>query len=85
MNTYADPATTNTTFDLQGLPSLTAPIFTVKWVRRATKSITPVASSASAVAEVVVNVQWAEEVRNPSTNTTTTYNRYISTSRFIRY
>lgn len=85
MNTYADPQTTVNTFDLQGLPNTTLPIFTVTWVRRATKSIAPVTSSASAVAEVVVNVQWLEDVRNPTTNVSTTYTRYISTSRFIRY
>lgn len=85
VNTYADPATAFTTFDLQGLPNQATPIFTVKWVRRATKSIASVASSESAAAEVVVNIQWTESIRNASTGVTTSQPRYISTSRFIRY
>jgi prepilin-type N-terminal cleavage/methylation domain-containing protein len=84
VNPYADPATALGTFDLQGQPSAAAPVFQVSWVRRATKSIEPVASSQSAVSEVVVNVQWSESVRNPD-GTSSTQPRYISVSRFIRY
>ena len=84
-NTYADPATAVPTFDLQGLPSATAPVFQVTWVRRATKSLAPAATSNSAASEVVVNVQWNEDVRNPSTGVSTASPRYISVSRFIRY
>lgn len=84
VNAYADPATTWTTFDLQGQPSQTAPIFNISWVRRATKGITPATSSQSAASEVVVNVQWNEEIKS-SSGTTTTQPRYVSTSRFIRY
>ncbi len=84
VNPYADPATALGTFDLEGLPSATNQVFTVNWVRRATKSITPVASSQSAVSEVVVNVQWNEAVRKAD-GTSIAQPRYISVSRFIRY
>ncbi len=85
VNAYADPATGTATFDLQGQPSATAPIFNVSWVRRATKSITPAATSNTAASEVVVNVQWSESVKNASTGTSAAQPHYISTSRFIRY
>ncbi len=85
VNAYADPATTWTTFDLQGQPSQAAPIFNITWVRRAAKGLAPAASSLSAASEVVVNVQWTEEIKSASTGTTTLNPRYISTSRVIRY
>lgn len=85
VNPYTDPATALGTFDLQGQPSAAAPVFTVSWVRRATKSIAPVASSQSAASEVVVNVQWSEAIQNPATHVSTAQPRYISVSRFIRY
>lgn len=84
-NAYADPATTWTTFDLQGQPSQAAPIFNITWVRRAAKGLTPAASSLTAASEVVVNVQWSEEVKSAAAGTTTLEPRYISTSRVIRY
>lgn len=85
VNTYADPATTWTTFDLQGQPSQTSPILSVTWVRRPSKGLAPAASSRSAASEVVVNVQWNEEVKHASTGATVVQPRYISASRIIRY
>ncbi len=85
VNTFADPATTFTTFDLQGLPNQTTPVFSVNWVRRATKGIASSAASLSAASEVVVNIQWSEAITNPTTHVSTTQPHYISTSRFIRY
>lgn len=85
VNTYKDPATNLTTFDLQGQPSSTAPVYTVSWVRRASKSgLTPAVTSLTASAEVVVNVTWNEAVKS-SSGTTTTVPRYLSVSRSIRY
>lgn len=85
VNTYADPATTFTTFDLQGQATNTTPVYTVTWVRRASKTaLTPAATSLSASAEVVVNVAWNEAVKG-SSGTTTAVPRYLSFSRSIRY
>lgn len=85
VNTYADPATTWTTFDLEGQPSQTAPVFTATWIRRTAKGPAPAASSLFAASEVVVNLQWNEAIKNATTGVTTTTPRYISTSRSIRY
>lgn len=85
VNTFTDAATNLTTFDLQGQPSATAPIFTVNWIRRAPKVIAPDPSSRSAVSEVVVNVQWSEAVKNATTGVSTAQPHYISASRIIRY
>ena len=85
-NTYTDPTTTFTNFDLQGQGTNTSPVFTVTWVRRAAKSgLVPTATSLSAGAEVVVNVKWNDAVRNDTTGVTTTQAHYISVSRYMRY
>jgi prepilin-type N-terminal cleavage/methylation domain-containing protein len=85
VNTYTDPATQLGTFDLQGQPSSTQPVFTVKWVRRADKGLSPVTASLADGAEVVVNIEWNEAVKNASTGATSVLPHYISASRFIRY
>jgi len=82
-NTYeADDTggTAQTTFDMEGRPSGTNPVFAVEWVRRAPKGTVPVAASASMIAEVLVNVSWAEP--GPGTGTT---QKWLSFSRMIRY
>ena len=85
VNTYADPATAFTTFDLQGQPSTTTPVFTVTWVRRASKTaLSPAPTSLSANAEVVVNVAWNEAIKN-NAGVTNNVHRYLSFSRSIRY
>ncbi|HET6329537.1 MAG TPA: prepilin-type N-terminal cleavage/methylation domain-containing protein [Holophagaceae bacterium] len=85
VNAYADPATTFTTFDLQGQGTNTTPIYTVTWVRRSSKTgIAPAATSLSVSAEVVVNVAWNEAVKNAA-GATTTVPRYLSVSRSVRY
>lgn len=85
VNTYKDPASGLTTFDLQGQPSATAPVYTVSWVRRAPKTgLTPAATSLTANAEVVVNVTWNEAVKNTS-GATVASPRYLSVARSIRY
>lgn len=85
VNTYTDPATKLGTFDLQGQPSSTQPVFTVNWVRRADKGLTPDPGSLAEGAEVVVNIQWNQAVKNASSGATTVLPHYISASRFIRY
>lgn len=77
---YQDPATTWTDFDLQGQPTQTNKVFTITWLLRTAKGVTPDPSSNSAVGEVVVNVKWEEVVKGA-----TTQSRYVSTSRLIRY
>lgn len=85
-NNYADPATTYTSWDTQGQPTNTSPVFTVSWVRRAAKAgATPAATSLQVSSEVVVNVRWNEVFRNTTTGVTTVTPRYISVSRVIRY
>ena len=85
VNVYADPATTFTAFDLQGQATNTTPVYTVTWVRRASKTgIAPAATSLSASAEVVVNVAWNETIKNAA-GATTAAPRYLSFSRSIRY
>lgn len=85
VNAYSDPATTFTAFDLQGQATNTTPVYTVTWVRRASKTgLTPAATSLSASSEVVVNVAWNEAVRNAA-GVTITVPRYLSFSRSIRY
>lgn len=85
VNVYKDPATGFTTFDLQGQPSAATPVYSVSWVRRASKTgLVPAATSLTANAEVVVNVTWNEAVKG-SSGTTTTVARYLSVSRSIRY
>jgi type IV pilus assembly protein PilV len=84
VNAYADPATAYTAFDLQGQATNTTPVYTVTWVRRASKTaLTPAATSLSLSAEVIVNVAWNEAVK--SSSGTTTVPRYLSFSRSIRY
>ncbi len=82
-NSYKDPATGLTTFDLQGQPNATTPVFTVTWVRRAPKGIAPATAGQAEAAEVVANVQWNETIKNAGA--TTVQPHYISASRFIRY
>lgn len=85
VNIYADPATNDTTFDLQCQPTTTVPVYTVNWVRRAPKTaLSPAPTSLSASSEVVVNVAWNEAVKS-SAGTTTAVPRYLSFSRSIRY
>lgn len=85
VNTYTDPASGLTTFDLQGQPSSTSPVYTVSWVRRASKTgLVPAATSLTASAEVVVNVTWNEAVKS-SSGATTAVPRYLSVARSIRY
>lgn len=74
--------TLQATFDLEGRPSATTPIFTVNWARRAPKagSPTPVASSGSVTAEVVANVTWTETGQG-----TSVIQKWLSCSRIIRY
>jgi Tfp pilus assembly protein PilV len=82
-NIYQAPDSGNVlraTFDLEGRPTAATPIFSVNWVRRAPKSVVPVASSASATAEVVVNVTWSE----PGA-TAVPIQKWLSCSRLIRY
>ncbi|MDP2875587.1 MAG: hypothetical protein Q8O00_05330 [Holophaga sp.] len=71
--------TQRTTFDMEGRPSATNPVFSVEWVRRATKSVAPVVSSSSMTAEVVVNVTWSEAQGAAITQ------KWLSCSRMIRY
>ena len=81
-NTYqvADASgTVQSTFDLDGRPSAASPIFTVTWVRRA-RGATPVASSGSMPAEVLVNVAW-----NEGTAGTATVQKWLSFSRVVSY
>lgn len=85
VNNYADPATGGTAFDLQGQATATTPVYTVSWVRRANKALAPVATSQVLAAEVVVNVQWTEAIKNPTTGVVISQPRYISVSRYIRY
>ena len=85
LNVYADPQTGFTTFDLQGQPSSTTPVFSISWVRRAPKTgISPAPTSLTATAEVVVNVQWNEALKN-NAGVTAVFPRYLSFSRSIRY
>lgn len=85
VNTYKDPASGLTTFDLQGQPSAASPVYTVSWVRRPSKTgLVPAPTSLSASAEVVVNVTWNEAVKS-SAGVTTAVPRYLSVSRSIRY
>lgn len=85
VNTYVDPSTGFTTYDLQGQPSNATPVFTVTWVRRASKTaLSPAPTSLSANAEVVVNVAWNEAIKN-NAGVTTTVPRFLSFSRSIRY
>lgn len=85
-NTYKDPTTGYTTFDIQGQGTNTTPVYTVTWVRRAPKSaLVPTATSLSAGAEVVVNVKWNDAIRNDTTGVTTTQAHYVSVSRYMRY
>ncbi|HTL99215.1 MAG TPA: prepilin-type N-terminal cleavage/methylation domain-containing protein [Holophagaceae bacterium] len=85
-NSYADPATGDTAFDLQGQPTTTTPVYTVTWVRRAPKSaLVPVSTSLTTGSEVVVNVQWNDAVKNDTTGVVTTKAHYISVSRYMRY
>lgn len=82
-NVYQAPDPANVlrgTFDMEGRPSATSPVFTVNWARRATKSSLPAASSAAMTAEVVVNVTWFESGRG-----TTAIQKWMSCSRWIRY
>lgn len=82
INVYqsADPGgTQRTTFDMDGRPSATSPVFSVNWVRR-TKLATPVATSASMAAEVVVNVTWTESAAGSATT-----QKWLSFSRIISY
>lgn len=82
---YLDPATGGAAYDLQGQPTVTTPVYTVSWVRRANKALAPVPVSQVLAAEVVVNVQWNEAVQNPATGAVSSQPRYISVSRYIRY
>lgn len=85
VNAYAEPATNLGTFDLQGQPSTTAPVFTVSWVRRASKTgLTPAPTSLTTSSEVVVNVAWNEAVKGAG-GATVSLPRYLSFSRSIRY
>lgn len=82
-NTYQAPDSAQvlrSTFDMEGRPSATNPVFSVNWVRLAPKSIPPVASSASLTAEVVVNISWFE----PGTGAVP-IQKWLSCSRLIRF
>lgn len=68
------------TFDMEGRPSATNPVFSVQWVRRATKSTTSLASSGVESAEVLVNVSWMEP--GPAN---VTLPKWLSFSRTIRF
>ena len=86
VNTYTDPATGFTSFDMLGQASSVTPVFTVSWVRLAPKTtMVPVATSLSAGSELVVNVQWNEAVKNATTGVATAQPHYISVSRYVRY
>ena len=85
VNTYTDPATSLGTFDLQGQPSSTQPVFSVNWIRRAPKGLSPATGSLADGAEVVVNVQWNEAIQSAGSTATSIQPHYISASRFIRY
>lgn len=85
-NAYTDPATGFTAFDIQGLPTNTTPVYTVTWVRRASKTgLTASTTGSFAGAEVVVNVKWNDAIRNDATGATTTQAHYISISRYMSY
>lgn len=71
--------TVQSTFDLDGRPSAANPVFTVTWVRR-TRGATPVATSASMAAEVLVNVTWTE-----SSAGSATAQKWLSFSRIVSY
>lgn len=86
VTTYTDPTPPGLSdFDIQGQPTNQSPVYRVTWVRRAPKAGAVVtATSQTASAEVVVNVQWTEAEKTP-TGASTTVTRYLSISRSIRY
>ena len=83
--TYQAPDTTGTvqaTFDMEGRPSATNPIFSVQWARLATKSSISAATTNLLTAEVIVNVSWNEA---PATQGGPTVQKWLSFNRMIRY